>query len=555
MDKSSARKITCISIITVLLAIVLIMLFFSDSGKLENVYGELTPYGNGWTYSDGTEANLAALIPNDNGEVVFSKQISADNSSRKSICFRSKNIFFSVYMDNTLIYDFNPTVPKLYGKSYGSYIHCVEIPHFMGKATITFRAKPIYDDKSCYFNEMELGKASYYTKNVFSYNLPKFIISFMMLVVGIVLFTIGLMFKKYRSKNVETISLGVFAIFAACWTSTETLILQLVTQNPSAVHFLNYVSLFFIPYPAAVFVASITGNPKSKGLLAVTAAVAANSAVNVILTLCGIMDYHQMLNLTHFILAFSVGVIIYLIVCGHKHNKNEQKIYAVFGAAFLIVVLFGFIDLLRYRFNGGTSDSGTFVRIGLLIFIIILAGYTLKDLLTLSQIGRQAEMMKKLAYKDALTGIPNRVAFVEYEKMIISRTNGEFIFVQFDINNLKKVNDIYGHSFGDKHIIAAADVITKSFGKRGKCYRTGGDEFIAVLAGEKSAQKLSASETIFNELIEKYNAEQNPPIKLEIAYGTANYSCGDQNPEAAEREADKKMYELKKQMKEKAVVH
>jgi len=214
-----------------------------------------------------------------------------------------------------------------------------------------------------------------------------------------------------------------------------------------------------------------------------------------------------------------------------------------------MVTITGLIDLIRYRIARSTTDTGLFLRIGLFFFIIILGTYTLKDLLALSKIGMKAELMQKLAYNDALTGMLNRMAFVEYEKEIAIQSDGKIIFVQFDINNLKKVNDVYGHSEGDKHIIAAANVISQSFGINGKSYRTGGDEFIAVISGKKYEEYFEIAKVKFIELINKYNMEYTPPVKLEIAYGFSIYDCSSKNPEVAEREADSKMYEIKRNMK------
>ena len=115
-------------------------------------------------------------------------------------------------------------------------------------------------------------------------------------------------------------------------------------------------------------------------------------------------------------------------------------------------------------------------------------------------------------------------------------------------NDLKLVNDNYGHSEGDRHIIAASRVIRESFGRIGSCYRTGGDEFIAVIQG-KNQDEIEKAEQKFNELISEYNSAEEPPVKLAIAYGISKYEVGEDNPEKAEREADKRMYEMKKKMK------
>lgn len=92
------------------------------------------------------------------------------------------------------------------------------------------------------------------------------------------------------------------------------------------------------------------------------------------------------------------------------------------------------------------------------------------------------ENIKQVALTDGLTGVGNRSAF---EKDIAEyagkRISSDYVHIAMDINGLKRVNDTYGHTAGDELIIAAADCIKRSCGQYGKIYRTGGDEFVAVL--------------------------------------------------------------------------
>ena len=122
--------------------------------------------------------------------------------------------------------------------------------------------------------------------------------------------------------------------------------------------------------------------------------------------------------------------------------------------------------------------------------------------------------------------------------------------IQLDINNLKKVNDTYGHKEGDRHIKAAADVISQSFGMIGDCYRTGGDEFIVVIEDLKDPSALKEAEEKFRKLIDEYNEKEKPRVKLEIPYGIEEFDLKDKDVEKALRLADGKMYSMKKQMKE-----
>ena len=91
---------------------------------------------------------------------------------------------------------------------------------------------------------------------------------------------------------------------------------------------------------------------------------------------------------------------------------------------------------------------------------------------------------KFLSESDQMTGMLNRRSYEQH--MSLLRQNGCSAGTKIcalDINGLKMVNDNLGHHAGDELIRGAADCIRGVFGPYGKCYRTGGDEFVAILEG------------------------------------------------------------------------
>ena len=82
-----------------------------------------------------------------------------------------------------------------------------------------------------------------------------------------------------------------------------------------------------------------------------------------------------------------------------------------------------------------------------------------------------------LGYYDALTNIPNRKAFEEDR-----RTMHVFdTFILIDVDNLKQMNDTFGHLFGDKILCSCACILAKATEKIGKAYRIAGDEFALIV--------------------------------------------------------------------------
>ena len=92
----------------------------------------------------------------------------------------------------------------------------------------------------------------------------------------------------------------------------------------------------------------------------------------------------------------------------------------------------------------------------------------------------------EMANTDALTGIKNRLAFEKAEEHmneeIKAGTISPFSIAIFDLNNLKKTNDKYGHEAGDALICEASKLICETF-THSPVYRIGGDEFAVILLG------------------------------------------------------------------------
>ncbi len=107
-----------------------------------------------------------------------------------------------------------------------------------------------------------------------------------------------------------------------------------------------------------------------------------------------------------------------------------------------------------------------------------------KILIMQMRLAKHIEIIRSQAYIDGLTGLNNRTSYMEYlqilEKKIEEHPDTVFSVVLLDINQLKMINDDFGHDQGDVLIIETANKIRDVFGGN-RVYRIGGDEFVAIL--------------------------------------------------------------------------
>ncbi|WP_284638101.1 diguanylate cyclase domain-containing protein [Paenibacillus silviterrae] len=105
------------------------------------------------------------------------------------------------------------------------------------------------------------------------------------------------------------------------------------------------------------------------------------------------------------------------------------------------------------------------------------------------------EKIRRFAYFDTLTGLPNRNHFHEYLSSHLNNheINKKLALFIIDLDNFKDINDTLGHAAGDRFLIDASKRLDKQINKRGFLSRIGGDEFTLVLPTEnvKEAQDLA----------------------------------------------------------------
>ena len=162
-------------------------------------------------------------------------------------------------------------------------------------------------------------------------------------------------------------------------------------------------------------------------------------------------------------------------------------------------------------------------------------------------------VMDELAHTDSLTGIRNKTAYIETTTRLdaeIAEGRAEFAIIMIDVNFLKRVNDTYGHERGNEYLINACELACSVFGKE-NVYRVGGDEFVAVLDGEKFA-RCEENVAALRAMIDKFKVDTKlePWEKVSAAVGVGYYQAGvDKSAEEVFKRADEQMYANKLAMK------
>ena len=219
-----------------------------------------------------------------------------------------------------------------------------------------------------------------------------------------------------------------------------------------------------------------------------------------------------------------IGLAYFNSVIRKDHSRNFGKAIIVWMALLTFIVLMGMTWTERasesrtdavmdeiYNYMDGTADSETlamdkeeFIETqrarlhdsdnlsGLLItglfglaLGVLLANYISQQRWEKKAV-EERDKATTVAFTDPMTGVKSKHAFLlcekDFDTAIKENTADPFAIAVCDVNGLKKINDTLGHKAGDEYIIKASRMICDIF-QHSPVFRTGGDEFVAILTG------------------------------------------------------------------------
>jgi len=158
------------------------------------------------------------------------------------------------------------------------------------------------------------------------------------------------------------------------------------------------------------------------------------------------------------------------------------------------------------------------------------------------------EKIQKQATMDGLTGLANHKTFyeiLEKELWRSRRYGGNISLIMIDIDNLKKINDVYGHRAGDKVIREISRKTKGCIRQIDTAARYGGDEFAVILPNTSLADAVVVAERMVSTVSSSSITWQKEKIALSISVGVGQYSA-DNTPEDITSHSDEALYAAKK---------
>ena len=180
---------------------------------------------------------------------------------------------------------------------------------------------------------------------------------------------------------------------------------------------------------------------------------------------------------------------------------------------------------------------------------IIELGHDITDhIMVHEQLQEQTNRLSHQAHHDALTGLPNRVLFVDRVKQTIKQAKREqtkvaILFI--DLDRFKEINDTLGHSVGDEILIEIAQRLKNNIRSVDTVARLGGDEFTLILANiERVSAVMEIAQKLVNALARKIEHGENE-LYVTASIGISLYPDDGDETEILLSHADSAMYQAK----------
>ena len=484
----------------------------------------------------------ATLDPGEDHAVKIYRKIPSDFRRVTCIGILTYQQSIVVYLNNDVIYSriSHDKADALFNVPPGSVWDIIPLPRNSEGKTLTLVLSSKYRNYAGRVNEVYAGtKASLLLYIINSFGLG-FLLSAINCIIGIFLLFLYIFIKRLIHADKSLYHLGCFTLLSGIWLLMQSNLSQLFFSNNYIVSTVNYLALMMLPIPILLFTSLLKNYHYKKWNTTFVYFLLSSNFIIITLQLLDLYDFHETLWFVRLELFLVLGItVITLLLEIFVHKNQEIKTFAIASSAFF---LFSVIEVFSYNYQSGLVGGGYF-QLGLYLFILILAWDGIRRVANYVKLSEQAIHYRQLAYRDPLTNCRNRIAY-EKDLANIDRSRTVTIFMA-DMDNMKHINDTFGHQIGDEVIILCSQCLVKTFGR--SVYRIGGDEFLCI-EYDLTPEAIEKLIQDFHQECARANEDIPYPFLMSVGYATYDISM-DHSIQDTIKRADRKMYELKNQLK------
>lgn len=459
--------------------------------------------------ADGTEEEIPVPGRCDvsAGELLVIRSVLPQDYHENTIAIRSSMENVRIYIGGELrtVYDTENTRP--FGKNSASrYVFCETSGEDAGQE-VRIELQCFTKKYSGVVNAVYCGDKSDIWAYIFHCYFMVTLIACAMLFAGLVVLIISLVLDIIYKTRFDLEYLGWCMILGAVWMLGESKLRQLFVSNASILSNMCFFVVMICPLPILFYIDSVQQGRYRKVYHVAECITCVNFVLCTALQVLNIADFISTMFLSHMVIA-GTFLTIFITICRDliQGTAKHYKLPLIGLVAAMIAVMLEVTAVYRV-----VSLSGIFIATGLVVLLVVTLIQTMDRIREL-ELARQREARESLDY---LTGLPMRH---KGEKLILEKMqehDGCLGFV--DMDNLKKINDVYGHKAGDRALRLVGAMLTECMENAVVC-RLGGDEFLFYLPAASEAEMSMRIRKLFD----SFGAAKNVTAET----SPASLSCG-----------------------------
>ena len=425
--------------------------------------------------ADGTEQEIQVPgrcdVPA--GELLVKRSVLPQDYKENTIAIRSSLENVRIYIGGELrtVYDTENTRP--FGKNSASrYVFCETSGEDAGQE-VRIELQSFTDKYSGVVNTVYCGDKSDIWAYMFHCYFVVTLIACAMLFAGLVVLIISLVLDIIYKTRFDLEYLGWCMLLGAVWMLGESKLRQLFVSNASILSNMCFFVVMICPIPILFYIDSVQQGRYRKAYHVAECITCVNFVLCTALQVLNIADFISTMFLSHMVIA-GTFLTVFITICRDliQGTAKHYKLPLIGLVAAMIAVMLEVTAVYRV-----VSLSGIFIATGLVVLLVV----TLIQIREL-ELARQREARESLDY---LTGLPMRH---KGEALILEKMQKQGGCLGFvDMDNLKKINDVYGHKAGDRALRLVGATLTECMKNAVVC-RLGGDEFLFYLPEVSEAE-------------------------------------------------------------------
>ncbi len=476
-----------------------------------------------------------------------------------------KHSMMSIYIDDQKMYSYGEPEWRLFGYGY------LTIPLNSGFEGKTLRVEQLV---------MESGEVGafklpvIYNGDNYMYQLINskrlyLIFDIGMIVLGLAVILVSIIFMYMMPEIKKLLWMSIAFCGVGLWVfCSSNLITLFVHNDPQLRGYLEYLSLYISPVFFLLYFIDDNFRKESNRILRGVYATLLTTMIvfptaAVILHFTDVVHLPRILPVCHILLGIIFAYTLFTIIRQIVLKRFGHPVMLIGTLVLILVCISDMVNYFVYKYSSSNPDSeyNSMMLLGLFLFAVclIVDFFTSQKKSILMEAKSQA--LEKIAYVDVMTGLYNRHR-CDKEIASIADLRGRAVFgiLNFDLNDLKKTNDTYGHMAGDELIIDFSTALKEVFSSSGLTGRMGGDEFIVIFSDMTGVDVQKLIDEFYGKLDERNKSRKGVLLSGAYGLGVADGEDLKRMQKADEqqririvqevyRRADRNMYENKAKMK------